>query len=135
MATRSLIAKALPNGEFQSIYCHYDGYPDYNGKILDQHYTDPEKIDKLLALGDLSTLAPELGDEPHDFNNCPDGICNFYGRDRKETDVDAQTHISMVSLNKRANACDANYVYLFIDGKWKYSGTTSKIGLDTFSEL
>jgi hypothetical protein len=134
MATRSLIVKKHP-GCFESIYCHWDGDPGYNGKILAQHYTDPEKVDKLLALGDVSSLAPELGDEPHDFDNSPKGICNFYGRDRGETGVSSQLHDSLALLNRRANACCADYVYIFMDGKWKYSGTTSRIDTDTFIEL
>ena len=54
MATRSLIGKILPGGDILAIYCHWDGYPENNGEILKNHYQDPEKVDKLISLGNLS---------------------------------------------------------------------------------
>ena len=56
MSTRSLICKELPSGKFRTIYCHYDGYLEHNGEILCDVYDTPEKVDKLLDLGDLSQL-------------------------------------------------------------------------------
>ena len=34
MSTRSNIAIKRKNGTVESIYCHWDGYLSYNGKIL-----------------------------------------------------------------------------------------------------
>jgi len=63
MSTRSTIAKVQEDGQtIRSIYCHFDGYPDYVGKVLQEHYTDMNKIDQLLALGDLSVLDKEIGE-------------------------------------------------------------------------
>ena len=56
MSTRSQIAKMLPDGKVNSIYCHSDGYPSHNGELLLNHYNSEEKVDALLALGDLSFL-------------------------------------------------------------------------------
>lgn len=67
MGTRSRIGLELPDGTFGSIYCHWDGYPGYNGKILLGHYSDPAKVEELISLGDLSSLGAEIG-EKHDFN-------------------------------------------------------------------
>jgi hypothetical protein len=44
MATRSRIGIELEDGVIESIYCHWDGYPENNGKILLEHYQDPNKI-------------------------------------------------------------------------------------------
>ena len=44
MGTRSTIGLEYPDGTVRGIYCHWDGYPDNNGKILVEHYTTPEKI-------------------------------------------------------------------------------------------
>jgi hypothetical protein len=94
MATRSLIGIKNSNphlpGEIDYIYCHWDGYLENNGKILLENYTDPFKLQKLIDTGDLSSLAPEIG-EKHDFDNPVEGVCTFYGRDRGETGVDAVT--------------------------------------------
>ena len=40
MATRSRIAIEKENGTVESIYCHWDGYPENNGRILVENYTD-----------------------------------------------------------------------------------------------
>lgn len=50
-----MIGVLLPNNRIRAIYCHWDGYPSYNGKILLDHYGRKE-VEKLLELGDRSTL-------------------------------------------------------------------------------
>ena len=42
MSTRSYIAKIDDNGRATVVYCHSDGYLDYVGKILANHYTNPD---------------------------------------------------------------------------------------------
>ncbi len=60
MATRSRIGMEMPNGEVRSIYCHWDGYPEGVGATLKEHYTNPEKVEALVALGDISVLGDQL---------------------------------------------------------------------------
>lgn len=56
MGTRSNIGMVHEDGSVTMNYCHWDGYPSHNGKILLENYTTTEKVRKLLALGDLSIL-------------------------------------------------------------------------------
>lgn len=56
MSTRSRIGLELASGKIKSIYCHWDGYPEGVGATLKAHYTNPEKIEELLSLGDISCL-------------------------------------------------------------------------------
>jgi hypothetical protein len=56
MATRSTIALEYADGTVEQIYCHWDGYLENNGVILETHYMDPFKVKELLALGDISSL-------------------------------------------------------------------------------
>lgn len=123
MATRSHIGKINQDGTITSIYCHWDGYPEHHGPILTEHYKDEAKLDKLLAIGNLSSLAPEIGDEPHDFNNPPEGVCNFYGRDRKENKQEAST-LSRPGFERMLKDTWGEFVYLFENGEW----TVSRIG-------
>ena len=60
MATRSRIGIENENGSVNSIYCHWDGYPEYNGKILKENYSDRDKVKQLLELGDISVLKEDL---------------------------------------------------------------------------
>ena len=56
MATRSYIAKEINDGEFLSIYVHWDGSPDTRLPILEKTYTTEAMVDKLIELGDLSSI-------------------------------------------------------------------------------
>ena len=116
MSTRSRIGIVRDNGKIEHIYCHSDGYPAWNGKILENHYQDIDKINQLIALGDISSLDAEIG-EKHNFNDLDKNWVRSYGRDRGETCV-----ASIFSENKKeyirvAENSWAEYLYLFQD-KW-----------------
>ena len=86
MATRSNIAYKTPEGKIRSVYAHWDGYPEHNGKILVDNYTDIEKIKALVELGSISSLGAELG-EQQDFDDRStqkDDWTLAYHRDRGE---------------------------------------------------
>jgi hypothetical protein len=101
MATRSTIALEFADGTVQQVYCHWDGYLEHNGQILQKHYIDPFKLRDLIDLGDLSSLAPQVGVE-HAFGHIGTDMtqaqytelygdmCTFYGRDRKESGCGAK---------------------------------------------
>lgn len=120
MATRSNIA-ILRTGDFAGkvdmVYCHFDGYPEHNGKILLEHYSNLEKLEKLLSLGDLSSLAPEIG-EKHDFNSSQENECTFFGRDRGEKDVGPRFYDSLSDAREDME----EYLYLFDEenNKWTF---------------
>jgi len=56
MATRSNIGARQKDGTIKAVYCHWDGYPEGVGAMLAEHYTDPEKVARLLDLGGFSSL-------------------------------------------------------------------------------
>ena len=56
MATRSRIAIEDQTGKVRSIYCHWDGYPSNNGRILLKHFRTQEKVESLIELGSISSL-------------------------------------------------------------------------------
>jgi len=60
MGTRSNIAYERPNGQVIVTYCHYDGYPQYNGSLLNEHYNTQTKAEELANQGYLSALKPTL---------------------------------------------------------------------------
>ena len=117
MATRSTIALEFADGTVGQVYCHWDGYLEHNGKILQNFYTDPFKLRKLIDLGDLSVLHAELG-EKHDFNdhNYKDG-CTFYGRDRGETGTKARYFKDFDSYHRGAQFEEYNYILREVDGR------------------
>ena len=64
MATRSRIGLRLDDGRIKSVYCRWDSYLDGVGAILKEHYTNTQQIEKLLNLGDISSLGEKPIDNP-----------------------------------------------------------------------
>jgi len=127
MATRSMIGKLNEDkSTVTAIYCHWDGYLEHNGQLLTENYTDTNKIDQLLALGDLSVLGEDIG-EKHDFNMTVGKSCTAYGRDREEEGVEAETY-SIEEYNYRdvGGRRGVSYVYLFDGKEWLYQDYGSK---------
>ena len=56
MGTRSRIGLVLGSDQIISVYCHYDGYMEHNGRILRDKYTTKEQIQELIDGGDMSCL-------------------------------------------------------------------------------
>ena len=120
MATRSIIAKTQPSGKIKASYCHFDGYPEHNGKILASYYTDKKKINALLAEGEISVLGHNIGKKIDfdDYQLCHAlNQCRFYHRDRGEK-LRKNTVKDASELEEYANDCNAEFVYLFKENKW-----------------
>lgn len=117
MATRGTIAKLNPDNTVTSTYVHWDSYPAGVGATLHDHYTDPVKIDQLLALGDISSLDADIG-EQHDFDFPTDGWTIAYGRDRGETGVDAVTHAGEGAWMRDRKDSGCEYGYLWDGLTW-----------------
>lgn len=98
MATRSLIGILKEENLVDYVYCHWDGYPSHNGKILLENYTTEEKVLELLEKGDLSCLGEEINK------------CEFYGEPCCED-----------ALISTLDDC-VDYIYLFHkqSGRWMY---------------
>ena len=54
MATRSRIGLELSDGSILSAYHHWDGYPEWLGKKLEEHYNTYESVSELIDGGDMS---------------------------------------------------------------------------------
>jgi hypothetical protein len=117
MGTRSRIG-VMHGDKVKSVYCHWDGYLEHNGRILFENYTDPFKLRDLIDMGGISSLGKVIG-QKHPFG--PDwnekdlvkraavetefqaareaGYTTFYARDRgedvtKEQFVDFQDYLA-----------------------------------------
>ena len=49
----------LKNGSILSVYHHWDGYPEWLGRILKTHYNTREKVAELIDGGDMSSCWTE----------------------------------------------------------------------------
>jgi hypothetical protein len=140
MATRSRIAIEDQDGTVRSIYCHWDGYPSHHGPILLENYTTQEKVESLIALGSISSLAPETEipeGVTHSFGNATEGIVVAYHRDRGE-DLSIQYHRNVDHFVK-SDVEEYGYIFtaagewLFVDGH-KNAYTREAVLLDKVVE-
>jgi hypothetical protein len=111
MGTRSRIGLELSDGSILSIYSHWDGYPEFNGVKLVEHFNTKEKVQELIDLGDISCLwtnagwnnetLPETGPLPYSTRgeDCPPrldaDLCEYLLPDNSE-----------------------EYAYVFRSGRW-----------------
>ena len=100
----------------KSVYCHYDGYLDYTGRILLSHY-DSTAANLLVARGDNSGVKETIEE------------MNFY-EDRTEEDDDVHEFInstpwavahSFEEFLEQVQGCCGEYYYVMRDGVW-YAG-------------
>ena len=133
MGTRSRIG-VMHGDKVKSVYCHWDGYLEHNGAILQEHY-DSARANQLVAMGDLSSLGKVIGEahpfSPHGskenealYEHAMDqGYCTFYARDRGETGTEFKVAHTFEEFLGQAEGCGAEYYYIMKDGVW-YVGDT-----------
>lgn len=128
MSTRSNISIKRKDGTYDKIYCHSDGYLEYNGRILDTFYKDEQKINNLINLGDISVLGFRVNPDPSirhsfDYNERQEGVTVAYGRDRNETNVDKKTYQNEQEYLDSFKDTWCEFVYLYDEDKkeWLYS--------------
>jgi len=61
MATRARIGIALKDGSVLSAYHHWDGYPEWLGKMLKTHFNSKEAAAELIDGGDMSSCWTNCG--------------------------------------------------------------------------
>jgi hypothetical protein len=105
MSTRSFIGMVNRDLTITSVYCHWDGYPEYNGKMLLEHYDTPAKVRKLLHKGDFSSLQKNISD-----------IQYYVDRGDEGTGAVKQSLGDFIAMC-RDSWCEYFYI-LRADGKW-----------------
>jgi len=124
MATRSRIAIETQDGII-SIYCHWDGHIETNGKILFENY-DREKTEQLIALGNISSLDTTIE------------TTIAYHRDWKE-DLMQKLYLGVEDLYEYGFEVGEEYVYcLTKDNVWlvgKYGSNNVAVLKEALEEI
>ena len=117
MATRSRIGIELKDSSIMSVYCHYDGYPAFNGRVLREHFNPVEKVRELIDGGDMSCTWTNAG-----WNNetLPESGPLYYTMRGESLENNAPQLYK--DLNEFMVAADDNYgaeyTYHFVTGEW-----------------
>lgn len=143
MSTRSTIALEFADGTVQQVYCHADGYLDYNGEMLLKHWSDPFKLRDLIEQGDLSSLGEEVGvkhpwdaqgqygSEAYLEHNAKFGkMCRFYGRDRQEHGCEPKRFKDMAEYVREHQYEEYEYILTQSKGWLVYADATNNEWVD-----
>ena len=110
MATRARIGIELFDGSILSVYHHWDGYPEWLGRILKTHYNGKSLASELIDGGDMSSC---WTDERWDDT----GVVGVYGpqyySQRGEDTPPRHDKNTKVFL-----ASGEEYSYIFRNGEW-----------------
>ena len=103
----------LPNGNIYSVYHHWDGYPEWLGRILKQHYNTPAAIKKLIDGGDMSSCYSDTG---WDYNEKRDPQPCYYSE--RGEDCPPRTDATIQEYFANANSWE-EYCYIYTTfGEW-----------------
>lgn len=113
--TTSMIGIELADGTVKAIFCYSDGYPHGVGDVLARSYTSRMEAEKLIALGNLSSIGDEIGKAHGDAR--PEGQCHAYGRDMHRDGEESETFESIADLAAKRSSIDCLYVFTRYD-RW-----------------
>lgn len=127
MATRSFICHQNKIGKYTYVYCHSDGYLEWNGRILHDSYNTRQKVIDLLNHGDISSLNIHIGSK-HDSHvptyekTSPHyQECTFYARDFGHICTIKVTD-SLRNIVDEADEVCVEFIYIFtLRDKWIYA--------------
>ena len=136
MGTRSAIGYATQDGRIRGKYSHYDGYPAYTGKMLQEHYQQSRKIAQMVELGDQSFLAEEIFPKgAHSFDSPEEGVTIFYGRDRGEADTEPREFDTLADFVEHFKDCWCEYFYVYAHGEWMMNTVHDDAGWRILSKV
>jgi len=81
MSTRSRIGILLPDDSILSVYHHFDGYPEWLGVTLEEHFNTYDKVAELIDGGNMSNCWSDCkyDVETGDFTPIADPKPTYYG--------------------------------------------------------
>ena len=106
MATRALIGYLDDSKKLTTTYNHYDGYPEYLGKILKEHYSGDEKAKSVASVGYITSI-----DE--------DGKINSKFNESANTMIlDEEAFSAAMQIGDEVNGYGADYGYVYFNDEW-----------------
>lgn len=128
MSTRSLIGLVKGN-KVEFIYCHNDGYVEYNGVMLKTYYPSEDKVQALIDMCDISSLGalsvtneewealtPEQRGEREE--NGARRYTMSYNNWRNEVTTKHECTIEQYLLNDMTERWGVDFAYHFLNGEW-----------------
>ena len=109
MATRSRIGIELSDGSVLSAYHHWDGYPEWLGRILKTHYNSEELVTELIDGGDMSCCWTN-----ERWDDSVGGSCGPKYYSQRGEDCPPRHDVNLIEYLGDGE----EYAYLFTNGEW-----------------
>ncbi len=114
MATRARIGLELKDGSILSAYHHWDGYPEWLGRILRTHYNTRQKAAELIDGGDMSSCWTEdrFSIDPTTGYKVQEYGPQYYSQRGEDCPPRHDADLNEYLCNGE------EYAYLFTNGEW-----------------
>ena len=129
MSTRSRIGILLPDDSILSVYHHWDGYPEWLGVTLKEHFNTYEKASELIDGGNMgccysdseydSETGEQISVEPR---------ATYYGGD-EEAPILSKNFDEFTRID-----CWQEYSYVFVKDRWEAYSISQQFNED-FTEM
>jgi len=114
MATRSRIGIQLADDSVLSVYCHWDGYPEFNGVKLVEHFNSYVAASELIDGGDMSCLWTNAGWQNETLPTTGPLYYSSRGEDRvPQHHKDLNEYLMFADHD-----CCGEYAYLYQNDQW-----------------
>ena len=115
MSTNARIGYVLSDDSIVSVYHHWDGYPEWLGVTLKEHYNTDEKVRELIDGGDMSSCYSdnEYDNEKQDWVKRDPSPYYYSERGEDCPPRHSQTLTELAEID-----CGEEFVYLWFMGEW-----------------
>ena len=107
MATRALIGFIDDDRNLVATYNHYDGYPEYLGKVLDKHFNSDDKAEKVANVGYISSIDIDTGDIDSKYKESPE-----------VEELIGDPYEAGLQIGSLVDEFGGDYGYIWFNGKW-----------------
>ena len=113
MSTRSRIGILLPDDSILSVYHHWDGYPEWLGVTLKEHFNTYEKASELIDGGNMGCCYSdnEYNAETQEYEKT-EPRATYYGGD-EEAPILSKNFDEFTRID-----CWQEYAYVFVKDRW-----------------
>ena len=114
MSTRSRIGILLPDDSILSVYHHWDGYPEWLGMTLEEHFNTYEKASELIDGGNMGCCYSdeEYNSETGEYEKT-EPRATYYGGD-EEAPILSKNFDEFTRID-----CWQEYSYVFVTDRWE----------------
>ena len=129
MSTNARIGLQFADGSVMSVYHHWDGYPEWLGVKLKEHYNSYEKASELIDGGNMGCCYSdsEYDAETGDYIDV-EPRATYYGGD-KEAPILSKNFDEFTRID-----CWQEFSYVFVKDRWEGYAISHKWN-DDFSEM